>query len=142
MGAIERYRRVKRAWLSLLAGLAAMACPTPGLAQSVGLTPIEQLHQALHLAPAQEGAWQLYRSAADAPDKAQARRRSASGLFRRLDAPHRMDLVEAEMREELNDLQRQSQALKAFYAVLSPEQRRVFDERTLPPADAQAQSDD
>ena len=37
------------------------------------------------------------------------------------------------MRQELTELQRQSTALKALYATLSPEQQRVFDERTLPP---------
>lgn len=98
------------------------------------------LHLALHLAPSQETAWQQYRSQSDVPDRAQERRRSASTLFPTLDAPHRMDLVEAEMRQELADLQRQSQALKGFYAVLTPEQRRIFDTRTLPPeGDAQGQ---
>lgn len=94
---------------------------------------VEQLHQALHLSVAQDAAWQLYRSAADVPDKAQARRRAASSLFRTVDSPHRMDLVEAEMRQELDDLQRQSRALKSFYATLSPEQQHTFDVRTLPP---------
>jgi hypothetical protein len=138
MAAAKRVRRVKASvlWCALLgAGVAVSAAAAPASAQTIGLTPIEQLHQALHLTPQQESAWQLYRSAADAPDKAQSRRRSASSLFRTLDAPHRMDLVEAEMRQELADLQHQSQVLKAFYAALSPEQRRVFDERTLPPAD-------
>jgi hypothetical protein len=104
-----------------------------------GSSQIDQLHQALHLQPMQESAWQLYRSAADVPDKAQARRRSASGLFRTLDAPRRMDLVEAEMRQELDDLQRQSHALKAFYGTLTPDQQRIFDARTLPPAENQQQ---
>ncbi len=94
---------------------------------------IESLHQALQLSPAQEGAWQLYRSASDIPEQAQARRRAASGLFRTLDAPRRMDLVEAEMQQELIDLQRQSRALKTFYGVLTPSQRAIFDARTLPP---------
>jgi hypothetical protein len=114
--------------------LAMIAGAGSALAQSVGSTPIEQLHQALHLSAAQEGAWQLYRSAADVPDKAQARRQQASTMFRTLDAPHRMDLVEAEMRQELADLERQSRALKAFYATLTPDQQRTFDTRTLPPA--------
>jgi hypothetical protein len=125
---------------ALAAGLALVISAGPAGAQTVGLTPIEQLHQALHLTPSQEGAWQLYRSASDVPDKAQSRRRAASSLFRTLDAPRRMDLVEAEMRQELVDLQHQSQVLKAFYAALSPEQQHVFDERTLPPAgDGQTQ---
>jgi hypothetical protein len=120
--------------VAVAAGLALFIGAGPVLAQTVGLSQVEQLHQALHLTPSQEGAWQLYRSASDVPDKAQSRRRAASTLFRTLDAPRRMDLVEAEMRQELSDLQHQSQVLKAFYATLSPEQKRVFDERTLPPA--------
>lgn len=112
-----------------------MAFAGPALAQNVGATPVEALHQALHLTPSQEGAWQLYRSASDIPEQAQSRRRAASSLFRTLDSPHRMDLVEAELRQELADIDRQSQALKAFYVVLSPEQKRIFDARTLPPAD-------
>lgn len=144
MAAIERYCRVIRTCLRCtghMAGFAALACAIPAFAQSVGL-PIEQLHQALHLTGSQEGAWQLYRNAADAPDKAQSRRRSASGLFRTLDAPRRMDLVEAEMSEELAEVQHQSQVLKAFYTVLSPQQRRVFDQRTLPPAEQSPGSPD
>jgi len=116
------------------AGLALVISGNPASAQSIGLSQVEQLHQALHLTPSQEGAWQLYRSASDVPDKAQSRRRAASTLFRTLDAPRRMDLVEAEMRQELADLEHQSQVLKAFYGALSPEQKHVFDERTLPPA--------
>ena len=122
-------------------GIAALACVTPIFAQPVGL-PIEQLHQARHLTGSQEGAWQLYRNASDAPDKAQSRLHSASGLFRTPDAPRRMDLVEAEMRKELADLQHQSQVLKAFYAALSPQQRRVFDQRTLPSAEQSPGSPD
>jgi len=129
----------KHSIAALAAGLALVLGTGPAAAQTVGLTPIEQLHQALHLAPSQEGAWQLYRSAADIPDKAQSRRQSASVLFRTLDAPRRMDLVEAEMRQELADLQRQSQALKAFYAALTPEQQHIFDARTLPPAETRPQ---
>ena len=61
-------------------------------------------------------------------------------MFANLSAPQRMDLVEAEMRQELLDLQQQSQALKAFYATLSPEQKSIFDAQTLPPRDSQHQS--
>jgi len=146
MAAIDRrfeMKRITAGIAALAAGIVLVGGALPGgpvQAQTVGAAPIEQLHQALHLSPAQEGAWQLYRSAADIPDKAQTRRRAASGLFRTLDAPHRMDLVEAEMRQELADLQRQSQSLKAFYGALSPEQQRIFDARTLPPpGDTQAQ---
>ena len=72
-----------------------------------------------------------------APNQAQDRRRAAQRLFPTINAVQRMDLVEAEMKQDLLDLDRQAQALKAFYATLSPEQQRVFDKRTLPPAQNQ-----
>lgn len=112
---------------------AAFAQPAPQSAQS----ELEELHQALRLAPQQEGAWAAYRSASDAPMQAEGRRQAAAAMFRNLDAPRRLDLVQAEMEAELADLRRQSQALKALYAVLSPEQRVIFDQRTLPPSGEQ-----
>lgn len=126
--------RVTLRLAALVAGMALLGDAGLVQAQTTAPASIEQLHQALRLTPAQESAWQSYRGASDVPDKAQARRRSASGLFRSIDAPHRMALVEAEMRQELADLQHQAQVLNAFYATLSAQQRRVFDERTLPPA--------
>jgi hypothetical protein len=54
-------------------------------------------------------------------------------LFPTLTAPRRIDLVEAEMQQDLADLHRQAQALKAFYAILTPPQQRTFDTKTLPP---------
>jgi Skp family chaperone for outer membrane proteins len=143
MAAIDRLAKVpmmKTCITAMAAGIALIASAAHAQSSgslATGSSSIEQLHQALHLAPMQEGAWQLYRSAADVPDKAQARRRSASDLFRTLDAPRRMDLVEAEMRQELDDLQRQSHALKAFYGALTQDQQRIFDARTLPPAENQ-----
>ncbi len=61
-------------------------------------------------------------------------------MFPNLSAPQRMDLIEAEMKQELVDLQQQSQALKAFYATLSLEQKKTFDAQTLPPQNSQQQT--
>lgn len=113
------------------------ATGTPG--QQDPAQALEALHRALNLTPDQEGAWAAYR-AADVPNAAQQRRDAAAAMFAQIDAPHRMDLVEAEMRQELADLQRQSRALKAFYARLSPQQQRIFDVRTLPPQGDQGAS--
>ncbi len=143
MAAIERVLSAAIA-AALLAGGGA-----PAQAQAYGPPPyqgdgyaaqpdpaqqIEALHRALNLTPLQESAWRVYRATADAPNTAQQRRSAAAAMFAQIDAPRRMDLVEAEMRQELADLQRQSQALKAFYARLSPQQQRIFDAKTLPPA--------
>ena len=119
---------IVRLALALL-GLAAV----PAAAQSISATPIEALHTALHLTPPQETAWKAYRGEASAPNRALDRRRAASQMFPSLSSPQRLDLVEAEMKEELRDLERQSRALKAFYATLDPAQQRTFDAQTLPP---------
>ena len=108
--------------------------------QSTGPSLIDTLHRSLNLSPQQEPAWQSYRAQVLAPAKAQDRRRAASQMFPSLTATQRMDLVEAEMKQELLDLQQQSQALKAFYATLSPAQKSTFDAQTLPPQDSRQQN--
>ena len=115
----------------------ALLWAAPGMAQQITNNPMDGLHQALNLSPAQENAWRTYRAQVSAPNQAQDRRRSAQRLFPTLNAVQRMDLVEAEMKQDLIDLDRQSRALKAFYATLTPEQQRIFDKRTLPPAQNQ-----
>ena len=91
------------------------------------------LHDALHLAAGQEAAWSAYKASVAPPAQAQQRRRAAAMLFPTLTAPRRIDLVEAEMQQDLADLHRQAEALKVFYATLSPAQQRTFDTQTLPP---------
>ncbi len=106
------------------------------LAQTVSTSALNALHDALKLNAQQEVAWQAYSDEVSGPTGAQSRRLAAVRLFPSLHAPQRMDLVEAELRAELQDLQVQSRALKTFYATLSPEQQHVFDARSLPPPEA------
>lgn len=123
--------------LGLLA--AALCGAAPAWSQNVATNPIDALHQSLHLNGAQEAAWKIYRAQATAPNEGQERRKAAGHMFTTLSAPQRMDLVEAEMRQDLLDLQRQSAALKVFYATLNGDQQRAFDAGTLPPAQTQQQ---
>jgi hypothetical protein len=120
----------------VLAAGVALCGAAPGWAQNVGLTPEQKLHDYLRLTPQQELGWQTYRAQATAPNRTQERRRSAAALFPTVSAPQRMDLMEAEMKQEMADLHQQAQALKTFYATLTPEQQKVFDTQTLPPAQA------
>jgi hypothetical protein len=92
------------------------------------------LHDALHLTSSQEAAWGAYQASVSAPATAEQRHRAAAELFPKLSAPRRIDLVEADMEQDLTDVRRQGVALKAFYATLQPEQQRIFDAQTLPPA--------
>ncbi|WP_206241423.1 Spy/CpxP family protein refolding chaperone [Novosphingobium terrae] len=124
---------IKNGAIALALGAAVLSA-APGWSQTVGLTPEQKLHDYLHLTPQQELGWEAYRAQASAPNRTQERRRSAAALFPNISAPQRMDLMEAEMRQEQADLHKQAQALKTFYTTLSPEQQKVFDTQTLPPA--------
>lgn len=105
--------------------IAGMICSSAAWGQS----SLSALHKALNLNANQDLAWNAYQ--ATAATQTRARRQAAAEMFPRLNAPQRMDLVEAEMKQELADLRLQSQTLKAFYATLSVEQQRVFDADTL-----------
>lgn len=110
---------------------ASPSASSPDQAPSLQQT-MNALHDALHLTVQQEPAWQAYRAQAARGAQAQGRQQAAERMLPTLDAPRRMDLVEAEMRQELADLHAQALALKSFYADLTPQQRQIFDRRTLP----------
>ena len=99
---------------------------------------LSQLHDALRLTVTQEPAWRAY-VAALSPDPAmEARRRSAADMMAKLPTPRRVDLVNAEMAEDMAAMRRQGDAVKVFYAQLTPQQQSVFDRIT---AEAQAQGE-
>lgn len=127
--------------LALVSVAALMISAPQAWSQSDGQSALDGLHRALHLSAGQEGAWQAYRAQAAAPGRAQGRRQAAARMFPQMTAPQRMDLVAAEMRAELVDFNQQSQALKAFYATLSPEQKATFDAQTLPSQGSQEQGE-
>jgi protein CpxP len=117
--------------LSVLSLSAAGAALAQG--QPQGPSPqqqLSQLHDALRLNPAQEPAWRAY-AAALAPDPSmEARRRSAADMMPKLTTPRRIDLINAEMSEDMAAMRRQGEAVKAFYAQLSPQQQSTFDRIT------------
>jgi hypothetical protein len=105
--------------------------PSPGYASPD--VAMKNLHDALHLSEQQETAWRAYSGQMALAGQARVRQQAGQRMMPSLDAPHRMDLIEAEMQQELVDLHSRAQALKSFYAVLTPAQRQIFDQRTLPP---------
>ncbi len=94
---------------------------------------IAQLHDALHLSAQQNDAWQAYAKATTPNPQVLSRRRSAQQLLPQLPTPRRIALMEAVMEDQLADFHRQSAAVGAFYAQLTPEQQRVFDQQTGQP---------
>lgn len=95
----------------------------------------EQLARRLNLTGAQRGAYDSYRRAFQ-PDEARARqeeddmRRMAS-----LTTPQRLDAARAAQARDRADFDRTDAATRAFYAQLSPAQRRTFDQLTAPQMD-------
>jgi protein CpxP len=93
---------------------------------------LSSLHDALHLTAAQESAWRSYTHAINPDPQAEARHRQAGLLLPTLTTPRRVDLIDAEMEDDLAVMQRQGEAVKAFYALLTPSQQRTFDHQTKP----------
>ena len=117
--------------LLALCALAAAAVATGASAQQQQ-PDFTALHDALHLTASQESAWAAYKAATIPSQGAQSRRQAAMQMFSTLPAPRRIDLVEAEMQQDLTDLHRQGLALKTFYSVLDTQQQHIFDTQTLP----------
>lgn len=114
-----------------LAVIALLSATTGASAQP--MTPnLEALHRALNLSTAQETAWRTFEASASPDPMQAARERSAAQMLPTLPAPRRIDLAIATLQADLQTLERRGQALKAFYATLSPAQQATFDRLTLP----------
>ena len=114
---------------AVLCSLALLGMASAARAQGVTAS---ELHDALHLSPTQEMAWRGYQAAITPDPALRARRRSAQLLLPNLSTPRRIDLIDAEMEADLSSLHKQGEAVKTFYATLTPDQQRVFDQKTLP----------
>lgn len=83
-----------------------------------------RLHDKLKLTAAQEAAWKTYTEKMQAP--ASAARPDWSALSAQ-PAPERMEKMVAMMKERETQMEGRLAALKEFYAVLTPQQQKVFD---------------
>lgn len=92
-----------------------------------------RLHNALRLRPDQEQAWQVFQQASMPSAQEDEQRQAAFERMGQMRSPQRMDLSIQMMRSDLQEMERRGNALKAFYAALSPEQQAAFDRETLRP---------
>lgn len=84
-----------------------------------------RLHDALKLTPAQEPAWATF-TAAMHPGA-----RPAPGMhpdWKSLPAPQRMEMAIERSKQRSAMMETRLAALKTFYAVLTPEQQKLFDQ--------------
>ena len=83
--------------------------------------------QLLQITPAQDAAWNAFVASMQPPANW---KRPDRAEFERLTTPERIDRMRALRTERMARMDKRGEATKALYAVLSPEQKRVFDERT------------
>lgn len=113
--------------LTLLWAGASLAQPDPDSAF------LNRLHGDLQLNPSQESAWQAFQQSYRVDPQDMARERDAEQRMPRMTGPERMDLAIGMAEHDLDGMRRRGDALKAFYATLSPQQQRTFDRDTLQP---------
>lgn len=87
----------------------------------------QRMHDALKITPAQESAWQAYLSAlkANMPQRGQFDR----AAFKQMPAPERMEKRIEMSRNHITRMESNLAATKTFYAQLTPEQQKIFDEK-------------
>lgn len=86
-----------------------------------------RLHDKLKLTAAQEPAWATF-TAANAPKKPAGDWKAKREAFAKLSAPQRMEQWIAMSKERITGQESRLASLKTFYAVLTPEQQKVFDD--------------
>ncbi len=90
---------------------------------------LDQLKAALKLSPAQEGAWSTYTAAMQPP--AQRPPRMDRAELAQLTTPQRIDRMQAMQAERQQFMNQRMDAVKAFYAQLTPEQQKVYDQQSM-----------
>ena len=89
----------------------------------------QKLHDLLKLTPAQDSAWASYAAAArSAHPQGQHGER---GAWKTMTAPQRMEQHIEMAKQHLAAMETQLAALNTFYAVLTPEQKKLFDAHSM-----------
>ncbi len=86
-----------------------------------------RLKQKLGITPAQESAWAGWTAAIQPPANW---RRPDRAEFERLTTPERIDRMRTLRTERMARMDQRADATKTFYAALSPEQKKTFDNET------------
>lgn len=89
-----------------------------------------QLHDKLKLSAAQETAWKTFTAAMMPADHVKHDDKQA--MMENLSAPERMEKMMVRMKEGEERMSARLLALKTFYATLSAEQKKTFDENFMP----------
>ena len=88
---------------------------------------LAELKSKLNLQAAQEPAWNTFTQSMQHPAR-MARPERAS--LEKMTTPERLDMMQAMKAQRDAHMQQRADATKAFYAILSPDQKQVFDQET------------
>ena len=93
-----------------------------------------ELKAKLKLSPAQEGAWGTFVAAMKPTGDMMAKRPDRAALAK-LPTPERIDKMKALHTQHMNDMsaamEQRGEATKVFYATLTPEQKKIFDDNAM-----------
>lgn len=89
----------------------------------------QELHAALKLSASQEQAWTAF--VASTKPAEHAKRGDRRAEFAKLTAPQRMEKMIERQKERTAKMESRLAAIKTFYAVLTPEQQKVFDQKAM-----------
>jgi hypothetical protein len=95
--------------------------------------PLEDLPAILHLQLDQRPAWRTYKDALAEDRAGQSHAAAEAARLNALNTPERLDALRAQLKAQEGEFERQASATTSFYAVLSPDQRRIFDAVTRAP---------
>jgi hypothetical protein len=87
------------------------------------------LKTALALTPQQESAWNQFQAAMQPPAK--TRQPGERDEWAKLTTPERIDRMEQRMAERQQHFKQMGEAVKTFYAQLTPQQQKIFDQRAM-----------
>lgn len=91
------------------------------------------LKEKLQLSAEQEAAWDTFAAGAQPGSRSQDMDRKAMrDEFDKLSTPERLDRMQAMADKRHARMAERAQAIKAFYAQLTPEQQKVFDTEAMP----------
>ncbi|MES2319725.1 MAG: Spy/CpxP family protein refolding chaperone [Pseudomonadota bacterium] len=88
----------------------------------------KKLHELLTLTPSQEAAWATYTAATTHEGHGQ---RGERGAWKALPAPARMEKRIEMAKQHIARMESHLAALNTFYAVLTPAQKKVFDDNSM-----------
>jgi periplasmic protein CpxP/Spy len=89
---------------------------------------LEMLHEKMKITPQQEPAWKAFHEATAPVQRPRMPIADARNDEENLSAPQQLEKMLANQKERQAEMEKHLAALKTFYAVLTPEQQKIFDE--------------